>query len=251
MGDGDSLPEAWQWLYFLTEATQSALGPDGHEKRGVFLPPVAAPRRMFAGAKAVYHKPLVFGHPAELTEKIESIVTKEGRTGPLVIVRIGRHMVQSGTLAIEEEQTIVYRKAPQPGGEAARREVSSVKAEWRREVRVEPTLLFRFSAITFNAHRIHYDRNYSCNVEGYPGLVVHGPLIALLLLEEARHRNNSRGFSELSFRSIRPLFDTAPFQLCGRIEGSTVAMWAEAMDGSVALRADARLSELDVRATGL
>jgi 3-methylfumaryl-CoA hydratase len=243
ISNGDRLPEAWQWLHFLPDVTQSALGPDGHEERGAFLPPIAAPRRMFAAGKATFHRSLVLGRAANLMEKIESVDEKQGRTGPLVIVRVGRRMVQDGTLAIEEQQSIVYRSAPQASEPVPERELPPIAPQWRQQMRVDPVLLFRFSAVTFNAHRIHYDRDYSRLQEGYPGLVIHGPLIALLLLEEARHRIDLPGVAEFSFRAVRPLFDVEPFWLCGRVEGSSVAMWAEAIDGSLALRADARCTE--------
>lgn len=234
---GEALPDGWQWLYFLPEARQSALGPDGHEKRGGFYPPFEAPRRMFAGGNARYHRPLLLGHPAELTERIADIRRKHGRSGPLWFLRLARRISQSSQLCIEEEQTIVYReratpKEPTPAGRPPDR-----SPDWKRAVQPDPMLLLRFSALTFNAHRIHYDREYAREVEGYPGLVVHGPLVALMLLEELRLRHRDVRFESFTFQAEQPLFDRSPFELCGAVDGRNARLWAQAADGTVAMSA--------------
>ena len=240
---GDLLPEGWQWLYFLPDARQSELGPDGHEKRGGFFPPIAAPRRMFAGGSARYHGRLVLGVEAALTERIGDVALKQGRSGPLWFVRLERRITQNGELVVEEEQDIVYREPAAARGEprsAGRK--AELSAEWRRNVLATSTLLMRFSALTFNTHRIHYDRDYARTEEGYPGLVVHGPLIALLLLEEARQRCDGRAFESFTFRSMQPVFEDVPFWLCGVRNGAAFKLWAELEDGSIAMSAEATLA---------
>lgn len=238
---GEPLQVGWQWLHFLPQARQSKIGTDGHELRGEFLPPVAAARRMFAGGKARFEKPLILGTPAVLNERIARISTKTGRGGELVFVDVERRFTQGGELAIEEQQTIVYCPTVQP--DAGARNTARVRAcepHWRNEMRVDATMLFRFSALTFNAHRIHYDRQYCEVVEGYSGLVVHGPLVALLLLEQARERIGSGHIVSFEFRALQPVFEEQRFALCGRVDGDLVTMWAERHDGTVAMQANAR-----------
>ena len=240
---GFPLPPLWQWFYFLPKAPQSRLGPDGHPERGGFMPPIELPRRMFAGARMRFHQPLRIGKPARRDAVIRSVSEKSGRTGTLAFVTVAYSFVQDDVLCIEEEQDIVYREpgAPLPAPEPA--ELAPVaEGAWSRSVVPDPTLLFRFSALTFNAHRIHYDRPYTNNVEGYPGLVVHGPLTAILLMELVRH-NAAGPVAEFEFRGRAPLFDLMPFRVAavpgdeGRIE-----LEARGPDNVVAMTATATLS---------
>ncbi len=211
---GDPLPLTWHWMFFMPKAPQSQIGPDGHPKRGGFLPPIPLPRRMFAGAKTIQHEPIRVGDTITREGEIIEITRKEGQSGPLVFVRVQLRISSQRGLAIEEENTIVYRDepktAPRPPPKA---ELGGLS--WRETVTPDPVMLFRYSALTFNGHRIHYDHPYVTKVEGYPGLVVHGPLIATLLCELARRETGNRAIAQFSFRAISPLFDTAPFTIAG------------------------------------
>jgi 3-methylfumaryl-CoA hydratase len=232
-----TVPPAWHWATLLDAAPQSAIGPDGHPARGDFLPPIPLPARMFAGADMTFEAPLALDAPTELTETITAIEEKSGRGGPLVFVNLARELSQGGVSCVREVQTLVYRGAASPAPAAP--VPSEAKAQWRELKTPDPVLLFRFSAATFNSHRIHYDRDYAQGVEGYPGLVAHGPLIALLLLEALHRRTEGAPLSAFRFRALRPLFDTAPFSVCGRLDGKIADLWAEAPDGGVAMTASA------------
>lgn len=241
---GEVLPEGWHWASLADAVPQSALGEDGHPTRGDFLPPIPLPRRMFAGAHMEFRRPVRIGREAELVERIASVQAKAGRSGELVFVTVERTLAQGGEAALTETQNLVYRgaEAPAPVKVDIR---PPQEADWRREVRPDPTLLFRFSAATFNSHRIHYDLPYATSVEGYPGLVVHGPLIALLLLESARAAAVGRRISAFSFRAESPLFSPAPFSVCGRFEGEGAALWAEGSAGRRAMSAEIVLTQGD------
>lgn len=242
LGSGAALPLLWHWFYFLPRAPQSRLGPDGHPERGGFLPPIPYPRRMFAGARLRLHRPLALGAPARREGVIRTVTTKSGRSGSLAFVTVGYSFFQGDVLCLEEEQDIVYREPGPPVPAPAPAELPPPPAgAWSRVVAPDSRLLFRFSALTFNAHRIHYDRDYATREEGYPGLVVHGPLTAILLLELVR-RNASRPVAGFSFRGQAPLFDLAPFRLVAAPQGGRVALEAQGPDGRVALSAEAELA---------
>lgn len=238
---GAPLPPLWNWFHFLPGAMQSALDVDGHPKRGGFLPPIPYPRRMFAGSRLQFHQPLRLGAMATREGVIRDVLMKSGRSGALAFVTVGYRYLQDGVLCIDEEQDIVYRE---PGGAVRAPEIAPAPAvpdgAWARTVTPDPRMLFRFSALTFNAHRIHYDRPYAMAEEGYPGLVVHGPLTAMLLLQLVRD-NDRRRVTAFSFRGQSPLFDLAPFHLRGTPSGNTVALEALAPDGACALSATATL----------
>ena len=239
---GSAVPPLWHWFYFLPKAPQSQIGADGHPARGGFLPPIALPRRMFAGARLTFSSPLVVGQPAERRGTIRAISERSGRSGSLVFVTVGYTISQDGRTCIEEEQDIVYREADPtrvPAPEPI--DLPAAASSLVRTITPDPVLLFRFSALTFNGHRIHYDRPYATGVEGYPGLVVHGPLTAVLLLELVR-RNIHRPVSAFSFRGLLPLFDLAPFRLTGVEEGETITLEALRSDGKVAMKAEATLA---------
>lgn len=239
---GADLPPLWHWFYFLPKAPQASLGADGHPERGGFMPPIPYPRRMFAGARLRFHRPLTIGEPAERVGVIRNVVLKSGRSGALAFVTVGYSFLQQGELRIEEEQDIVYREPGPPVAAPEPRELPPVApGAWSRLITPDPRLLFRFSALTFNAHRIHYDRPYASSEEGYPGLVVHGPLTAMLLLELVRQHSPHR-ISGFSFRGQAPLFDLAPFRLVGIPADARVELEAQAPDGAVALSASAELA---------
>ncbi len=237
------LRPCWHWLYFLPLHRQSLIGADGHPMRGGFLPPVPLPRRMWAGSQLRFEAPLHVGQPVSRTSRIGDVRLKEGRTGPLVFVQVHHEIVSGDQICIRETHDIVYRDMPAPGEAPAACKPAPVDADWSREIVPDDVLLFRYSALTFNGHRIHYDRRYVTGVEGYPGLVVHGPLIATLLLDLlARNLPDARVLA-FSFKAMKPIFDIAPFQVRGRLEGGhTVHLWAVTPDGDTAMEATAQIA---------
>lgn len=240
---GSALPPLWQWFYFLPRVQQTLLGADGHPQRGGFMPPIPYPRRMFAGASMRFHRPLLIGRPARREAVIRDIRLKSGRSGALAFVSVAYRFLQANQLCIEEEQDIVYRE---PGPAVDRPRVLDwpelPSGAWARVVTPDPKLLFRFSALTFNAHRIHYDRPYAIEEEGYPGLVVHGPLTAVLLMELVRRRVQ-RPVHVFSFRGLAPLFDLAPFRVvCSFAGEGLLRLEAQGPDGMTAMSASAELA---------
>ena len=238
---GDPLPPLWHWLYFLAIHRQSELGPEGHAIRGGFLPPVPLPRRMWAGGRFELHRPLRVGETLTRTSRIIDVQHKEGRTGPLVFVVVRHEICNAEGIALSEEQDLAYRGHGKPGEPAPAPQPAPADPKWERIVRPDDVLLFRYSALTFNAHRIHYDYRYATEVEGYPGLVVHGPLIATLLLDLLRRYAPEANVARFSFRAVSPLFDTGPFWVCGKPEkdGKTISLWARNEAGGLATTAAA------------
>lgn len=230
----DLVPEGWHWVLFNPRALQSDIAEDGHPAKGDFLPDLGLPLRMFGGADAVFHRPLKTDHEAELSERVIDIRETTGRQGRLGIVKVERLFHQFGQLCLTETQSIIYRDR---GPAATAQSRDSRTPDWRKEIVPSPVALFRFSALTFNGHRIHYDRDYAIGIEGYPGLVVHGPFIALSLLEAARRRFAGKRIARFSFRSLAPLFDTGPFFACGLEGGERTELWAENSQGGVAMQA--------------
>lgn len=242
LSQGNALPPLWHWFYFLPKTPQAKLGSDGHPQRGGFMPPIPYPRRMFAGARLRFHRPLVTGQPARREGVIRNVSQKTGRSGSLAFVTVGYTYHQHGHLCLDEEQDIVYREPGPPVPAPPSIDLPPVPAgAWSRLITPDPRLLFRFSALTFNAHRIHYDRPYAMTEEGYPGLVVHGPLTAILLLELVRH-HTSRPITGFSFRGQAPLFDLAPFRLVGLPAGHQIELQAQGPDGQTAMTATAELA---------
>ena len=243
---GTPLPALWHWLYFLPHARQSEIGADGHAKRGGFLPPVPLPRRMWAGGRLVWEpgNPLRVGDAVTRESTIASVTHKSGRSGELVFVLV-RHAVHNARgLALTEEHDIVYRAAAAPGEAAPAPTPAPRDATFGRTVAPDDVLLFRYSALTFNGHRIHYDRRYVTEVEGYPGLIVHGPLIATLLVDLLRREKPDAALARFEFRAVRPTFDTTPFRLQGRPDGDgkTFRLWGEDAEGWLTMQATATLA---------
>jgi len=239
-GENEPLPPLWHWMFFAPKARQSTLGPDGHPARGGFMPPVPLPRRMFAGAHTTFHNSIRVGDTIRREGEVVGISEKEGRSGPLVFVRVVYRIATERGPAVEEEQTIVYREEPK-GSPPAPPAADLGDMAWRRTIVPDPVLLFRYSALTFNGHRIHYDYPYAAGAEGYPGLVVHGPLIATLLTELARVETDGRPLASFRFRAVSPLFDTAPFTVAGRPsdhEKRCILVAANA-EGGLAMEAEA------------
>ena len=242
---GTPLPPLWHWLYFLPLHRQSEIGPDGHAKRGGFLPPVPLPRRMWAGSQFEFRSPLRVGDSVERTSTIADVSVKEGRTGKLVFVKV-RHEVRcngASDPAIVEFHDIVYRDAKRPGDVEPPPHRAEIGAAWQREIVPDDVLLFRYSALTFNGHRIHYDRKYVTEVEGYPGLIVHGPLIATLLMDLVRRNQPAADVATFRFKAVRPTFDLNPFRVNGQLQddGKTIRLWAQDHEGWLTMDATATL----------
>ncbi len=226
------VPPAWHWACLGEPTRQADLGPDGHPRRGLFMPPIAATRRMFASGEITFSGPLRAGQETELVETIASVEEKAGASGPLTFVTVDRALSQSGAVRLSERQTIVFTDAPPAPRTPDESEPPT--AEWSRETATDPVLLFAFSAATSNTHRIHYDRAYATAVEGYPDLVVHGPLIALLLLEAMPARPVRR----FSFRALKPTYVGETVLARGRWIDGGAALWAE-VGGAVVMTARA------------
>ena len=234
----EAAPPLAHWLYFLPVYRQSDVGHDGHAIKGAFLPPVPLPRRMWAGSRLEFLRPLRVGSEVERRSTIKDVTFKQGRSGPLVFVTVRHQVSDAGGLVLSDEHDIVFRgeaalaaaSVPAPGGEA-----------WCREIRPDPVLLFRYSAVTFNSHRIHYDHPYATKAEGYPGLVVHGPLIATLLVDLLRRNVPDATVTRYMFKALKPLYDTANFSTCGLADGSSrsARLWTRDAQGAVTMEAAA------------
>lgn len=242
---GVELPELWHWLYFLPAIRQSRLGEDGHPKRGGFLPPVTLPRRMWVGGSFRFLNSLKVGDMIERKSRIESVKEKEGKSGKLVIVSVMHSIYNKEELALEEIQDIVYREAPGKNSGAPKTDPLPENIDWAETFTPDPVKLFRFSALTFNSHRIHYDYPYAMGDEGYPGLVVHGPFTALLLLEAYKRNANGKKIKSYSFKAVSPLFDTDIITLAGSKSQNdhTTELWAANSERRIAMQSTVTWSE--------
>ena len=232
---GDPLPTFWHYLYFNPDFRASELAQDGHEKLGRFIPDFGLPRRMWAGGRVEIDKPLFLGEEVEKMSIIRVVEEKFGRSGRLMFVTVDHDFSVAGEHRFRETQNIVYREAPTPGtlqpvGQPARED-----ATFKKKVTPDPVMLFRYSALIFYGHRIHYDSNYARDVEGYPGLVFHGPLTASLLIAEGLKKLGNSNLKAVDIRAMSPLFVTAPFTLEGRETDSGVDLWARTPDGATAM----------------
>jgi 3-methylfumaryl-CoA hydratase len=249
---GDPLPPLWHWLAFLPRVPQHQIGADGHPRVGGFLPPVKQSRRMFAGARLQFLAPLLVGAPLERLSTVVSVEEKTGRSGSLVFVKVRNEISSDGCLGLVEEQDIVYREAVAPGGAGGTAGAAGAGGgaadaspepdpawSWARDLAIDPTVLFRFSALTYNAHRIHYDRPYVTGVEGYPGLVVHGPLQAVALAELCRQNRPGDTLTGFRFRALRPAFDDGELRLRGRVEEDIATLVAMDHHGTTTMEAEA------------
>lgn len=232
------VPPLGHWLYFLPRALQREIGEDGHPRRGGFLPPVPLPRRMWAGGTLTFTAPIRLGGEIRRRSTVAAVQHKSGRSGVLVFVKVVHEVSNAEGPALREVHDIVYREAARPGSEAPARGEAPPAADWVRPLSADPVLLFRFSALTFNGHRIHYDRGYCREAEGYPGLVVHGPLTATLLLDLFLRNNPGARVASFEFRARRPLYDVHPFSLCGAARPSGAQLWALDHDGQIAMTAE-------------
>ncbi|MFT4127452.1 MAG: MaoC family dehydratase N-terminal domain-containing protein [Gordonia sp. (in: high G+C Gram-positive bacteria)] len=240
--NGDRLPLTWQWIYFGQWPPTSALGADGHPADGHFLPPLPHRRRMFAGARMTATAPMLLGTRTEKCSHVTAVTEKHGRSGAMLFVTVRNTYRQNGTDILVEDQDLVYRSdsgRPTPAPHH-RPERHPAGAPWSAEPAPGPTTLFRYSALTANAHRIHYDHPYATGVEGYPDLVVHGPLLATYLAELARRNNSGTPLRSFDFRLRKPVFAGDPF----RIEGTPGA------DGTVLLGVVSGIDTIHVSGTG-
>ena len=242
-GEGQ-LPPLWHWLYFLPSPARSELGSDGHPRLGGFLPPVPLPRRMWAGGRLQWHRDLRVGDKIQQIPRVVSVTHKAGRSGDLIFLTLRNEVTRGGELVLTEEKDLVYRAPAQPGDPVPASQAAPAQAVWSREILPDPVLLFRYSALTFNSHRIHYDRPYATEVEDYPCLVVHGPLIATLLMELARASLPSARVKAFSFKAVRPTIDLHPFRVCGRpsADGTSAEMWAQDHEGAITMQANVRFA---------
>ncbi|MBB5406394.1 3-methylfumaryl-CoA hydratase [Paraburkholderia sp. HC6.4b] len=241
---GDALPPIWHWLYFWSVAQQSDLGADGHPRIGGFLPDLGLPRRMAAGGRLFFHDPLRIGDAAARTSRVLSIENKAGRSGRLAFVTIEHVIEVSGQAVIREEQDIVYREPAEAGAPLPRPQPAPTNAHWQREILPSEPMLFRYSALTFNGHRIHYDKIYARDAEGYPDLVVHGPLIATLLLDLLSRSLPDAVVREYAFKAVRPTFLGHSLSVCGQLspDGKSVELWAKDHEGWLTMSARATLA---------
>jgi 3-methylfumaryl-CoA hydratase len=239
--DGEAAPAGVHWLIRPHWVRQSALGADGHPERGDFVPPVPLPRRMWAGSWLDFTKPFRVGDTITRQSEIADVAVKEGRGGALVFVKVRHVYAGRDGLAMTEEQDIAYREAPDPSRPPAAPEKAPPDGPWHRRVAPDPVMLFRYSALTYNGHRIHYDHPYVTKVEGYPGLIVHGPLLATILLNLVRREARDATLARFVFRAMAPVFDTTPFTVTGvpNADGRGAVVWIKREDGALAMRAEA------------
>ena len=238
---GSEAPVGIHWCLSPDIVAMSGLGPDGHPQRGGFLPPVPFPRRMWAGGELRFHGDFRSGDAVTRRSRIDDVVLKEGKTGALCFVTVTHDYYTGRGLALSERHDIVYREVDAKGSAPAPLTGPDAPADEQFSIEGTPTLLMRYSAVTFNGHRIHYDRNYCVREERYPGLVVHGPLQATYMLRLATKMNGGRLPSVFSFRGVRPLFDGTTFTINGRsdIEGA-MTLWVSGADGLTTMTAAAK-----------
>ncbi len=239
--DGDPLPVCWQWLYFLETPLSKATGDDGHPATGQFLPPSPLPRRMWAAGSMECIHPLRLGEPAFKTSRVNKVTHKAGKSGELLFVEVTHELRQADRLCVQEIQNLVYRAMPEAPAILPPGELPDAIADWEEKVTPDPVLLFRYSALTYNSHRIHYDRNYAVTQEFYPALLVHGPLLASLLADAAQRHASGERIVRFTFRAQRPTFDQHDFSLCGKREGNEILLWTVDHEGFIGMKASAIL----------
>jgi len=240
---GDPLPPPAHWLYFTPLARASEIGPDGHARSGGLLPPAPLPRRMWAGGRLQFIHPLRVGDEITRNSRITDIKVKSGRSGTLVFVTVHHAIANARGVALTEEHDIVFRDLPPSDAVPAKAPAAPTDETFAREIVPDPVLLFRYSALTFNGHRIHYDRSYVTEVEGYPGLIVHGPLVDTLLLDLLRRQRPDAQVHRFDFRAAAPLFDIHCFSVCGKPDGEQrFQLWARNHEGTLAMQATADIA---------
>lgn len=241
--DGTPLPPLWHWLHFLPVFKMSDTNYDGHAALGGFLPPVPLPRRMWAGSRLKFLAPMRIGQVLQKKSEVVSVSHKTGRSGNLVFVTV-RHSLWDGEVqGVDEEHDIVYREAPRQDARVITPPAAPDAWDFSRDIVPDPVLLFRYSALTFNGHRIHYDQPFCTTTEGYEGLVVHGPLLATLLLDLLRREKPKAVVTDFRFRAMSTVFDTAPFSVHGAATSAPeeYRLWARRHDGALAMDATAKI----------
>jgi 3-methylfumaryl-CoA hydratase len=240
---GDPLPVGWHAILFPRVVRHAQIGPDGHPQRGDFLPPVPLPRRMFAGKRTTFVNDLRVGDEVQRVSTIKDVTVKQGRSGQMVFVTVKTDISSPRGLAVSEEQDIVYRGEPDPSAPPPTPQPAPAGAAWKNTVTPDPVMLFRYSALTFNGHRIHYDWRYVTGTEGYPDLVMNGGLTTLLVYELAR-ANAATPIRSMSSRNVRALFVNRPIHFGGdpATDGKSAKLWAADQDGALALTAEAQFS---------
>ena len=240
---GDPLPPFAHHIYFWDAQPPNALGRDGHPAKGSFIPDLGLPRRMWAGSRLRFAAPLRIGRRLRKRSEVVAVQSKQGRSGALVFVTVRHQLFDGDTLGIDEEHDIVYREAPAPGTEQPKLIQALATSEFSREICASPVLLFRYSALTFNGHRIHYDQPFCTTTEGYDGLVVHGPLLATLLLDLLRRQLPQAQVTAFHFRALATIFDGETFTLHGTrgVQDGTFQLWAQRPDGALAMQAEAQI----------
>jgi len=236
---GDPLPHAWHWLFFLDAAPLRQLSRDGHAARGGFLPPVALPRRMWAGGRLRFLEQITIGEKITRVSTIKDIARKTGRSGELCFVTVQHQYISGSTLKLWEEHDIVYREDPVENETLPDPPTAPQHADHAATICPSSIMLFRYSALTFNGHRIHYDLDYCRQVEGYPGLIVHGPLTATLLIGMAGDYCSNAWISTFEFRAVSPLFDDQPFTIALEKQDQQLTLWAANSKGKLAMSATA------------
>ena len=241
--DGDVLPPGWHILYFLPRFRPTELRADGAAASSGVVPAMPFPRRMFAGQTFRFHKPLRIGQTLRQEIELTDISVKSGGTGTLVFATVVSRIYGPDGLALEDQRGTVFREEVKAGerNQAPRRDPVPDDVPWRRTITPNPVLLFRFSALTFNSHRIHYDHEWATKTEGYPALVVHGPLTSTLLADFARDHAGGRPIKSIVTQARAPLFDGAPFELRGRPSDRGADLWAVTPEGTLAMSAQVEL----------
>jgi len=241
---GDPMPPGWHWGCLWQLPPRASLGEDGLPLEDEVLPKMPFPRRMFAGGSLAVHRPLRFGQALRRETELTDLSLREGSSGALIFNTMTQRIFGPDGLALVDERHGVFREAVPAGQQSGipKREAPPAEVAWRRSYAPDVVALFRYSAATFNAHRIHYDRHYNATVEGYPGLVVHGPFVQQCLLDLARDNNSGKTLVRFSIRARAPLFDTAPFTVVGRPKGNGCELWAVTPDGTIASSATAEFA---------
>lgn len=239
----NAMPHLFHWMNFLHVVNQAEIGTDGHPNKGDFLPPIPFPHRMWAGGRLEFFQPILIGQALRRVSEISNIQFKQGKTGELYFVTVDHFIYANDILAIKEQQDIVYKTAtpsthvqPKPSKVI---EQPVLHYSFKHQQQLDSTALFRYSALTFNGHKIHYDRPYSMQVEGYLGLVVHGPLLATLLMQALQDHVPQQHILSFEFRANKPVFDFNTFYICGDVQAETAQLWIELEDGSIAMQAKA------------
>lgn len=236
------LPHLYHWFYFLPVIDAQELAEDGHPKKGNFLPPIPFPKRMWAGGRLQFLSRIHLNQKIHRESEILKVEFKHGQSGDMYFVTVKHSIFAEDILAIVEEHDIVYREATHQVQTQSSNAITTTTVEsrpytYKRQIPIDSVSLFRYSAITFNGHRIHYDRPYATQVEGYPGLIVHGPLLATLLLHTFKKENTSKEVTYFEFRAVSPVFDFNKFHICGDIQKESGELWIEKADGLVAMKA--------------